>query len=68
MTETPLIKHEVLFVTNYHKLFMNSDYARNIREIGEISAFWLIHDNSRPKHHSASMKFFLKKITLKSAE
>lgn len=37
MTETPLCKHEVLFVTNYHKLFMNSDYARNIREIGEIS-------------------------------
>ena len=45
MTETPLIKHEVLFVTNYHKLFMNSDYVRNIREIGEISGFWLIHDN-----------------------
>ena len=26
-----------IFVTNYHKLFMNSDYAHNIREIGEIS-------------------------------
>ena len=36
MTETPRSKHKVLFVTNYHELFMNSDNARNIRVISGI--------------------------------
>ena len=30
-------KHKVLFVTNYHKLFMN---------LGPMINFWIIHDNS----------------------
>lgn len=48
-------KHEVLLVTNYHKLFMNSDYARNIREISEISGGVL-----NTNHSNHTNKFMVK--------
>ena len=45
------------------KLFHRTRITR-ITRINTWWNFWLIHDNSWPKHHSASMKFFLSQITI----
>ena len=48
--------------TQNSKLFHRTRITR-ITRINTWWNFWLIHDNSWPKHHSASMKFFLSRIT-----